>query len=249
VLLVSDDTESMSAFVRHYTSVFVREYNDDVGRRGPLFHKSFGSAPKKGAKSMRSTIVYIGNNPVEQGLSQAADGYRWNFLAYIKRKLSGQRVPLRSLGRRLQRAFKYVNSAHEGSRYLTYEQLRRLMQDLTTEEKEKLTDHIIMTYFPFDVDALLSFYQSYDDMIHAMHSTSGKEYDIKEMYTSEPDTVYRKMISVLRAKGIIGEGEQIRKITMLPLDEKYKIAHLLREETDAHINQICWFLHLPVLKL
>jgi hypothetical protein len=57
------------------------------------------------------------------------------------------------------------------------------------------------------------------------------------------------MISVLRAKGIIGEDEQIRKITMLPLDEKYKIAHLLREETDAHINQICRFLHLPVLKL
>ena len=249
MLLVSDDTESMSAFVRHYTSVFVREYNDDIGRRGPLFHKSFGSAPKKGGKSMRSTIVYIGNNPVEQGLSQAADGYRWNFLAYIKRKLSGQSVPLRSLGRRLQRAFKYVNSAHEGARYLTYEQLRRLMQDLTAEEKEKLTDHIIMTYFPFDVDALLSFYPSYEDMIHAMHSSSGKEYDIKEMYTSEPDTAYRKMMSVLKKRGIVDSEGQARRVTVLSVDEKYKIAHLLREETDAHINQICRFLHLPVLKL
>lgn len=248
-LLVSDEIEKISSFMRHYSSVFVREYNDDVGRRGPLFHKSFGSAPKKGAKSIRSTIVYIGNNPVEKGLSQTADGYRWNFLTYMKRKLAGHSIPHRALNGKLQRAFKYVSSACSRSRYLNYEQLRKLMRDLPKSDIEILTDHIIMTYFPFDVDALLSFYQSYEDMIHAMHSTSGNEYDIREEYTSDPDTVYRKMISVLKAKGIIGEGEQVRKITMLPTDEKYKIAHLLRCETDAHLNQIARFLHMPVLKL
>jgi hypothetical protein len=235
--------------MRHYSSVFVREYNDDVGRRGPLFHKSFGSAPKKGAKSIRSTIVYIGNNPVEKGLSQTADGYRWNFLTYMKRKLAGHSIPLRALNSKLQRAFKYVSSACSRSRYLNYEQLRKLMRDLPKSDREILTDHIIMTYFPFDVDALLSFYQSYDDMIHAMHSTSGKEYDIREMYTPEPDTAYRNMMSVLKKRGIVDSEGQARRITVLSVDEKYKIAHLLREETDAHINQICRFLHLPVLKL
>ena len=106
-----------------------------------------------------------------------------------------------------------------------------------------------MTYFPFDVDALLSFYPSYEDMINAMRSTSGKEYDIREMYTPEPDTAYRNMMSVLKKRGIVDSEGQARRVTVLSVDEKYKIAHLLREETDAHINQICRFLHLPVLKL
>lgn len=249
VLLFSDEQEEMSGFIRRYTSVFVREYNDDIGRKGALFHKSFGSAPKKGGKSIRSTIVYIGNNPVEKELSRTAEKYKWNFLDYIRLKLLGHTVPLRGLSRKLQRAFKYVNSASEGSRYLTYEQLRRLMQDLSAEDRERLTDHIIMTYFPFDVDTLMDFYPGYEDMINAMHSTSGKEYDIKEMYSPEPDTVYRKMMTVLQNEGIVELDGQVRRITVLPADDKYKIAHLLRERTDAHINQICRFLHLPVKKL
>lgn len=249
VLLFSDAQEELSGFIRRYTSVFVREYNDDIGRKGALFHKSFGSAPKKGGKSIRSTIVYIGNNPVEKELTLTAEKYKWNFLAYIKRVLSGQTVPLRKLSHKLQKAFKYVNRAHEGSRYLTYEQLRRLMKDFDAYEREMLTDHIIMTYFPFDIEALMSFYPSYEDMIVAMHSTSGKEYDIKEMYTPEPDTVYRKMIKVLKDNGIVEADGQVRKITVLPADDKYKIAHLLKEKTGAHINQICGFLHLPLRKL
>lgn len=249
VLLFSDEVEEMSGFIRRYTSVFVREYNDDIGRRGPLFHKSFGSAPKKGSKSIRSTIVYIGNNPVEKELSVTAEKYRWNFLMYMERKLRGRMVPLRSLNYRLLKAFRYVNKAYEGSRYLTYEQLRRLMQDLSAEEREMLTDHIIMTYFPFDTETLMSFYPSYEDMINAMHSTSGKEYDIKEMYTPEPDTVYRKMITVLKKEGVVNEDGQVRRLTVLAADDKYRIAHLLRERTDAHTNQICRFLHLPLRKI
>lgn len=249
LLLLSDELEKVSGFIRRYTSVFVREYNDDIGRKGALFHKSFGSAPKKGGKSIRSTIVYIGNNPVEKELTQTAEKYRWNFLMYIERKLRGYMVPLRTLNFRLLKAFKYVTKAHEGSRYLTYEQLRRLMQDMTAEEREMLTDHIIMTYFPFDMETLMSFYPSYEDMITAMHSTSGKEYDIKEMYTPEPDTAYRKMMTVLKKEGIVEQEGQVRRITVLPTDDKYKIAHLLRDETDAHINQICRFLHLPLRKV
>ena len=65
ILLLSDSLEVISAFIRHYTSLFVKGYNVGVGRHGPLFHKSFGSAPKKGSKKIRSAIVYIGNNPVE----------------------------------------------------------------------------------------------------------------------------------------------------------------------------------------
>ena len=50
LLLAAERLEDISAFVRHYTSLFVTESNHDIGRRGPLFHKSFGSAPKKEAR-------------------------------------------------------------------------------------------------------------------------------------------------------------------------------------------------------
>ena len=66
ILLESDSCQEMSGFVRYYSSVFVREYNDSIGRNGQMMYKSFGSAPKKGDKKTRSAIVYIGNNPVEK---------------------------------------------------------------------------------------------------------------------------------------------------------------------------------------
>ena len=73
ILLSADNLKNISRFIMRYTSVFVKEYNNDLGRKGQLFHKSFGSAPKKGGKDIRSTIVYIGNNPVEKSLCSVAE--------------------------------------------------------------------------------------------------------------------------------------------------------------------------------
>ena len=83
VLMSSMSLDEISRFVMHYTSMFVREYNSEVGRKGPLFHKSFGSAPKRGSKTIRTTIVYIGNNPVEKNLCTSPELYFWNFLEFF----------------------------------------------------------------------------------------------------------------------------------------------------------------------
>lgn len=246
ILLESECLDEISRFIMRYTSVFVREYNDAIGRRGPLFHKSFGSAPKKGGKNIRSTIVYIGNNPVEKDLSLSSEGYRWNFLAYIK--LRGKKFPLRGLRYKLQKAFKFVDMIHSKSAFLTYHQLARLMQGLTPEEISKLSDYIIMKYYPFDTDALLSFYSSYEDMIQAMHCTSGKEYDIKEVYIPEPDTVYRKMSAVLEKTGFRNRYGLLRHVSVLSDDEKFNLAQMLRRQTNASLYQVCRFLHMEVKK-
>ena len=248
ILLSADSMEVISRFIMHYTSVFVREYNDDVGRKGALFHKSFGSAPKKGGKAIRSTIVYIGNNPVEKDLSAAAEEYQWNFLKYISMKINGKRVPVRSLSLRLQKAFKIVDRVASRPAYFNYAQLRRLMRGLEPNEVELLTDHIIMTYFPFDVDSLLGFYDSYEDMLTAMRSTAGKEFDIKEQYYPETDTAYKAMSDTLEKDfGDVFAG-QVRKVTVLPPGEKFRLAQHLRRCTSASIYQISRFLHLPVAR-
>ena len=61
LLIAADNLDDISSFVRHYTSLFVTEFNRDIGRTGPLFHKSFGSAPKRGSKSIRYEYDEAGN--------------------------------------------------------------------------------------------------------------------------------------------------------------------------------------------
>ena len=107
ILLEADSCQEMSEFVRYYSSVFVREFNDSIGRNGQLMYKSFGSAPKKGDKKTRSAIVYIGNNPVEKKICANAEEYRWNFIAYLDNDNPfSQNIPPRSRRRILRKAMK-----------------------------------------------------------------------------------------------------------------------------------------------
>ena len=248
VLLSSMRMDDISRFIMHYTSMFVREYNADVGRKGPLFHKSFGSAPKRGSKSIRSTIVYIGNNPVEKNLCSSPEQYLWNFLEFFKDEGYGH-VPVKDLNRKMKRLFKEVRDMKAKSAYLGYAHLRRMFRGLDDAEREMLVRHIVREYFPFDRDALLSYYDSYEDMIHAMRSTSGSEYDIKEKYSPESDTVYRDMIKVMRRQfGQNTLSNQVRKVTMLALDDKIEVAQMLMKHTMATPRQIEKFLNISVLK-
>ena len=81
--LVQSDTETeVSRFVSHYTSVFVKLYNEEVGRKGELFEKSFGRAWKRGSKKVRTAIAYLLNNPVEKSVCRRVEEYRWNFISY-----------------------------------------------------------------------------------------------------------------------------------------------------------------------
>ena len=248
VLMSSRSLNEISRFVMHYTSMFVREYNADVGRKGPLFHKSFGSAPKRGSKSIRTTIVYIGNNPVEKNLCCSPEQYFWNFLAFYANENYGH-VPVRALSRKMKVLFKEVRDLKEKSAYLGYARLRRMFLKLDDVEREVLAKHIIREYFPFDRESLLSYYDSYDDMIHAMRSTSGSEYDIKEKYSPESGTVYGDMIGMV--KRYLGQNRQTvqtRKVTMLPLDEKIRLAQKLKIQTSATTRQLEKFLNMEVRK-
>ena len=240
LLLSADSLEQVSSFVRHYSSQYALEYNHSLGRHGPLFHKSFGSAPKKGAKKIRSTIVYIGNNPVEKKLCRNAPEYRWNFLAYISETNPfSEAVPMNLCRNKLRKAMKEVRSSRNMNQNLTYAQLERMFDHLDNNEKDFLTDYIIRQYWPFDTKVLLSFYECCEDMFHAMKSTSGADHDIREMYHPEPDSIYRDMIRVVRNECQI---MPVRKVTVLPSEMKLELARILRQKTSASMRQIEKFL-------
>ena len=244
LLVLTESLAKLADFVRDYSSVFARDYNASVGRRGQLFNKSYGSAPKKGEKRTRSTIVYIGNNPVEKKICSKAEDYRWNFLKYIVCKYPFSRKMLvKEHSRQLARAIKIVNAASKESKYLNYTQLYRVFSTLQGFEKDILVDHIISTYYPFDDAELLRYYDSYEQMLDAMHSTSGAEYDIREMISQGSDMIYWEMIKYLK-----GEFPNIpvRSHIMLPDDQKLILLNKLRVHTGATVFEASKFLHLKM---
>ena len=126
VLVESESLVELSRFVQRYTSVFTCEYNNDVGRTGSLFRKSYGSAPKKEEKKIRSAIIYLGNNPVEKKLCIYADS-PFPFSSDLK---------VTSRMKALVNACREVDAAFACMRPLNYAQLRRMFGKLSSKEKE-----------------------------------------------------------------------------------------------------------------
>lgn len=245
ILLEADSCKEMADFVRYYTSVFVREYNDSIGREGQMMYKSFGSAPKKGEKKTRSAIVYIGNNPVEKKICANAEDYRWNFIAYLDNKNPFSTViPIRDCRRILRLAMKEARAEAESNRYMNYSKLRWYMKRFNEEETEIFTDYIISLFLPVDIESLMCYYSDISQMVEAMKASAGSDYDIREKITPHSDLVYERMIEVvIRETGVI----PVRKVVVLPVEQKVELARKIqRAVPTAELYQICKFLHLNV---
>lgn len=241
LLIEAPSRESMASFIRDYSSVFVHEYNVSVGRSGQMFHKSYGSAPKKGDKKMRSAIVYIGNNPVEKNLCLHAEDYRWNFLKYLTEPYPFSKViPLSECSRALRRCIKIVRSALKAGAYINHIRLREMFEGLHEYEKEYLTDYIITSYDLIDKDRLMKYYDNWNQMVSAMHFTAGSEHDIKEEYGHGSDQIYLDMIRYLTERGF----KPVRSVTVLPLNQKLVLARELRQHTCASSYEMKKLLHL-----
>ncbi len=242
LLVHTESLEALADFMRDFSSIFVKEYNSSVGRHGQLLYKSYGSAPKKGDKKTRSTIVYIGNNPVEKKICVSPEEYRWGFLRYMtSRNPFSVNLPVKQYSRALSRAIKTVNAVSKSGGYLSYIQMCHMFSTLRGFEKEILTDHIISLYFPFDADGLLSHYENYEQMIQAMRSTTGSEYDIKELRFVGSDLIYHEMCDFLQKElGI----SPVRKVIVFTEERKLQVASLLRTHTGASPYEIAKFLHL-----
>ena len=241
-LLLFEKMTEMSAFMDHCTSWYAKEYNEHVGRKGRLFRKNYGSAPKWGLKKIHSAISYLFNNPVEKHLCDKAELFRWSFLPYLRTKHPfSEPVVLKNASTAFRQARKEVDNMVELNIPLNYPQLRRMRRNLTACEWEQLVDHLIVKYWPFDNAMLLSFYDSYEEMLIAINSNTGGEYDLKEDFLPFTDLPYGEMIDYLAGRM---DPIDVRKVTMRSSEEKMTILEELRKYTTADMKQIHKFLHM-----
>ena len=230
----------MAGFISAYTSLYVREFNAHTGRTGPLFEPLYGSAMKMEMKKIRSAIIYMFNNAVEKRLCPKAEDYRWNFLKYYNPEKTRPIRRKKDLSRRLQRALKITDNAYKSGEYLRYALLKRLYKGVDSQERELLTDYIITLYFPFRKDMPCKYFKSYQDMVTAVNSNTGSEYDIIEKHYCKSDVPYREMTKYLKRKGItdaktlISESDEV----------KQRYFTMLRENTSGTAVQVRKFLHI-----
>lgn len=241
MLVSAPDKTTLSRFISSVTSVFVRQYNTDIGRTGPLFEKRFGSAPKAERKKLISAIIYLANNPVEKNICRLAEEYRWNFIAPMASSHPfSDKVVRKNVRYRLRKALKTVDWYREHERYMTSKVIYNMMIGMSRTEKSQLTDYIIMKYNVIAYDILQKIFGSYEQLLTAIHSTTGSEYDLDEHRDKLPDSIYRDFIAYLRTNF----SDKVRKVTICSSAEKLELAHLLRIHTVAPLSQIYKFLHL-----
>lgn len=242
ILAVSEHVSYLSRFMQHCTSWYVREFNEHIGRQGALFRKNYGSAPKWGNKKVHSAIAYHFNNPVEKLLCKKAEDYRWSFLPYaFNPHPFSERIVLKEASDSLKKACMEVNSRVKLNIPLNYPQLKRMRRKLSASEWEQLVDYIIHKYFPFDMESLLSYYESYDNMLLAVNSNTGGEYDLKEDFLPFSDLPYAEMIACICERV---EPADVSKIVMMTPEEKKELFIELKRRTSADERQIRKFLHM-----
>ena len=241
-MIRTDTVRELSQFMDRSSSWFAREYNFFVGRSGRLLKKNFGSAPKWDEKKIRSAIIYVGNNPVENGFCSTASESRWNFLAYaVSSNPFSKSLVKRNASYEMKKALKEVDIMVQLNLPLKYAQLIRMTRNLSKEEMEQFVDYVIVSYLPFDYEELVSHFKSFEDMMTAMDSTTGSEYDLKEGRDVFSLTAFNEIKYSLEH---IMPRHEIRKVTVLPSEQKMKLIHDLQKQTSASEQQICDFLHI-----
>lgn len=241
-LVKTTSKEIYGKFVGVTTSTFAMAYNRDSGRKGPLFHKAYGNSAKHRDKDVRSCIAYNYNNSVEKILFNRAEQDRWNLLAYIDNShpFSGE-ISRTTASKKLLKSMDAAVLYHGRNEYLDYPVVRRLFDGLVPEERGQLLDFIISLYLPIDKESLLGYYKSYDAMVLAINSNTGKEYDMDEIYDPESHQDFVRMLDLTLRSSFAADP---RSIILAPDDQKWKIAQTFMDRAGASLNHAKRFLHL-----
>ena len=238
--LIIRDVGQLAAFKREHNAFFANAQNEVFGVKGNLFEHPFGSAVKAGAKKARTNLIYVGNNPVERRLVQNAEEYRWNYVAYADSKNPfSDKLVLRYSSWSMRNAVKEVRNQRKNCLPMTYRMLFRLFKTLNNNEKQQLIDYIVSIYNVIDYNLALEFFDgSYEHFITALHSTTGSEYDLNEVFVGRSDACYNHFSS------IILKEYGLTDIHMLFKEDKERMYLLLKSKTGAPGKQIRKYLRM-----
>ena len=200
--VVVKTAQQLATFRRELNSTFSRAQNEFCHREGAVFESPFGSAPKQGAKKARTNLIYVGNNPVERRLVTRAEDYQWNYLAYaVTNHPFSEPLVIRNCRWPIKCAVKEVKAQYERGKPMTYPLLKRLFALLDLTEKRQLTDFIVSTYNVIDYAEAIRYFDSFEDMLTAMHANTGSEYDLNEITVGRSDIYFSQFAAILLKDG------------------------------------------------
>ena len=241
-LIKASDRKTYARFIGVTTLTFALAYNRDSGRKGALFEKAYSNAPKRRDKDVRTCIAYNYNNSVEKKLFTRAEEDRWNLLAYIDNPHPfSAPIDKKKASKKLVRSMEAATRYHKRNEYLDYPVVRALFDGLRADEREQLLDFIISLYLPIDRERLLGFYKSYEDMVIAINSNTGSEYDIDEVFDPESHQDFAQMLEITRRSSF---ADDPRSIILVPVAHRRQIADTLLRLTGGSRNHVKRFLHL-----
>jgi hypothetical protein len=201
---------------------------------------------KVGDKKARTNLVYIGNNAVERHLVRYAEDYKWNYLAFAKSSHPfSDELILRRASCSMKKAIEEVKATHNRNQPLSYNLLRRLFSNLDERESNQLEDYIINTYSVIDYEAAIRFFDSYEDMIGAMHYNTGSEYDINEIFVGRSDACYPEITSWLKRNLHLND---IHDVFLLPDEDRTDLMFDIHKELGVDPRQIAKYLRLKTKK-
>lgn len=235
------DTTHIRDFVGQSLATFTRIINADRKRKGSIFKGPFGCAARFSSKEKRSSLIYLFNNPVEKHLCKRAIDDRWTFLAFAKTAFPfSAKVVKRNVRHNLRNACDMVDRERKAGRYLRPALLRKLFQPLTRSEQEQLTDYIIQKYLFIDFKEAVAEFDSFEAMLLATEASTGKEFDIGEVFDPSSDLAYREMCSLAGRAGLFEDW----KLLKLSADERARWFRRLCVQTGAPEKQVRKFLHI-----
>ena len=233
----------VSGYFHDLDTSFSRLYNFRHSRNGRLFDRPTGISMKRSSKDKRSNIIYVYNNHVEKGLCQSAVEERWSLLAYgLSDHPFSAAIDPKTASATLKKVMKLVDLRIRKLKALEYADLDKILPVLNAEETEQFTDYVISRYALIDFRLAAMHFRSMEDMVRAVDSATGGEFQIREERTREKDRAYDVLIRKACAGGFLDH------IFTMTAKEKTELALELFGRTGVSMLQIGKFLHLKIMQ-
>ncbi|MBR5076394.1 MAG: hypothetical protein IKX28_05210 [Bacteroidales bacterium] len=243
LMVRASDLAQLRLFMAMLIRVFSHLLREDRSLDGPRFQTPFGSAPKEFLKDQRSCLIYILNNPVEKNLCKKAVEDRWTFLAFWDcANPFSERLVKRNVSKYLRRALEFIDGEARAGRYLHPAALRRVFDPLSRMEQEQLADYLIGAYRFIDYREMQSLFNSMQDLLLATQVSTGKEFDVGEVFEPGSDVAYCEMIRVATKQHLLDNWKILH---LNPAEQSYW-CRIFRKTTSASEWQIKKFLGIEI---